>query len=140
MNPTETAVYNPTGWVRTVTKDDSLLHLSEAENGMRILNAADLSEVGFYSEATSVYDLVIEGNHAYFVNSSGLHVLDISNSTAVTETGHLSLSGSPWRLQVVGNYAYVAEGSDGMRVIDISTPDTSIEVGSFANGPQNQVD
>ncbi len=139
MNPTETAVYNPTGWVRTMTKAGNLLYLSEAENGIRILNATDLSEVGFYSEATSVYDLVIEGNYAYFVNSSGLHILDISNSTAVTETGYLSMSGSSWRLQVVGNYAYIAGGSNGMRVVDISSSGTPIEAGSFADTPGSNI-
>jgi hypothetical protein len=141
MNPVETAVYNPTGWVRTVTKTGNFLYVSEAENGIRILNAADLTELGFYSEAPSVLDLVVRDNYAYFVNNfSGLHILDVSNTTAVTKTGYLTLPGLPQRLQVAGNYAYVAAGGSGMRVIDISLPDTPVEVGHFFDSSGDYVD
>ena len=135
-NLVNTAVYNPTGWVRTVAKDANFLYLAEAENGIRILHAADLSEVGFYSEATSVYDLVIVGDYAYFVNGSGLSILDVSNTTAVTETGHLTTPGNPQRLQISGHYAYIAAGGladGGMRIIDVSSPAAPVEVGAFSD-------
>lgn len=137
MNPVETAVYNPTGWVGSVAKSGNLLYAAEAENGIRIYNVSSPyspTEIGFYPK-TAVSLLTVKNNYAYFVNSMGLHILDVSNTDAVTETGSLALSDWPRGLQVIPNYAYLAIGGDGMRIIDIASPTTPVEVGAFADEP-----
>jgi len=53
----------------------------------------------------------------------------LSNPTSPTEVGHYDTGGNAWEVYVKDNYAFVADGSDGLRVIDISNPAAPGEVG-----------
>ena len=62
-------------------------------------------------------------------------VLSVSTSNAeITEVGFCDTPGTAKSVAVSGQYAYVADGWDGVRVIDISDPENPFEVGSCDAG------
>lgn len=67
---------------------------------------------------------------AYFGNGAYLEIINCSNPEIPMELGRLLLPG-PVEGVVVGEdgYAYIADGDDGLRIIDVSDPTIPIEVG-----------
>ncbi|NQU05967.1 MAG: choice-of-anchor D domain-containing protein, partial [Calditrichaeota bacterium] len=49
----------------------------------------------------------------------------------IPEVGHLDTDGDAIDVVVVGNYAYVADGWEGLRIIDVSDPENPDEVGFY---------
>jgi hypothetical protein len=48
--------------------------------------------------------------------------------------GFFETSNFPCGVAVSGSYAYVADANDGLRIIDVSTPSSPVEVGSYNTG------
>ncbi|MFZ0545581.1 MAG: hypothetical protein WAM60_09085 [Candidatus Promineifilaceae bacterium] len=72
----------------------------------------------------------VRDDTAYLLNSSGLHIYDVSNSAAISLLGETDTIGSS-DLAVVGNYAYVAASAAGLQVVDISNLSQPEIVGSY---------
>ena len=71
-------------------------------------------------------------NMVYFNKGNYLEIADASQSfTPPKLLGELLLSSEPNALTVNGNYLYVADGSDGLRIIDVGNPTAPIEIGFF---------
>ncbi len=54
-----------------------------------------------------------------------------SASAVIIEVGAIDTPGEAVDVEVIGNYAYVADNQGGVRVIDISDPESPDEVGSY---------
>jgi len=80
--------------------------------------------------------IAISGNHAFIVNADTLRLFDISNLDAPAFVGKIAIS-EEWdgAVSVSGDYAYVADGSGGLRVIDVTDPANPTEVGYFDGAP-----
>jgi len=69
--------------------------------------------------------------HAYVADgSSGLQVIDVSNSTTPVVVGAADTPGFAVDVTVSGTHAYVADRASGLQVIDISDPTAPVVVGS----------
>jgi hypothetical protein len=88
------------------------------------------------------YDVAVDGPWAYVAgHSEGLHVVNVSDPARLTDKG---LAGSlptrfAQRVTVQDNLAYVADGSGGVRIIDVSpawgTPAAApVEVAAYRTG------
>jgi len=76
--------------------------------------------------------VAVQGDYAYIGAGPRLTILDISNPASPTVVGKtLPLPDIVHDVAVVGSYAYVADGSAGLRVVDISTPVNPAEVGFY---------
>ncbi|MBD3854846.1 MAG: hypothetical protein IFJ96_08670, partial [Acidobacteria bacterium] len=73
------------------------------------------------------YAVAVSGSYAYFGSGTVLLVADVSNAAAPQVVGEVVLPGLIEGVAVSGSYAYVADGSSGLRVIDVSTPASPIE-------------
>jgi len=76
-------------------------------------------------------DVFIGGNFAYTVSDRGLTKINISNPQSldvVTIYDNPHASG----VFVLGNYAYVANGPSGLLIFDVSNPNPSAPIGSYA--------
>ncbi|MFZ2978592.1 MAG: hypothetical protein WA057_02900, partial [Candidatus Magasanikiibacteriota bacterium] len=51
-----------------------------------------------------------------------------------TLEGSFNTTGTAYDVYVSGKYAYVADGNQGMRIIDVNNPATPVEVGSYDTG------
>jgi len=75
--------------------------------------------------------IAVSGNYAYITaGSDGLIVVDISTPTSPVVTGTLDTPGYAQGIVKQGNYVYISE-SDAIRIIDVSNPDTPVQVGVY---------
>lgn len=73
-------------------------------------------------DSTIYSDVDGNGTHAYLVRRGALIVHDITDVTNPVPLGTSPLSLSPYGVAVLGSLAFVADGSDGLRVIDVTFP------------------
>ena len=73
------------------------------------------------------------GDQVYVADFSALVVVDVANPCPQI-VGHLDTSDA-WEVAVSGSYAYVADRSAGLRVINISAPESPAHVGSVLIPP-----
>ena len=73
----------------------------------------------------------VRDSHVYVASPSGLRIYEIEGD-ALEEVALLSMS---WARDVVieGNYAFVADGLDGLVIVDVSNPLEPVEVGFHAS-------
>jgi hypothetical protein len=64
----------------------------------------------------------------------GFYTLFSEIGRVPTEIGQFSDGGLAQAVYISGDYAYVADGTDGLEIIDISDPENPTQVGQFDNG------
>jgi len=101
-----------------------------ATDGLRILDRATLTDIGYFPTAISLRNVVVQGKYAYLASDEGLHSVDISDLANPTEIGFLDITrdSSLVNIAVAGNYLYWPVGTNGVRILDISTPEAPIVV------------
>ncbi len=77
------------------------------------------------------YQVFIRDSTAYFGLGSTLKIYDIRNPAAPVQIASNPLGYSIYGLCVEGNYAYIAAGSNGLRVVDLTTPASPKQMGSY---------
>ena len=65
-----------------------------------------------------------------------LMIIDISDLDNIKERGSCYIEDFIHDVNVYGNYAYVAQGMDGVRILDVSDPTNPQEIGSYQNGTE----
>ena len=55
----------------------------------------------------------------------------VFNPAAPVEVGYYDTPGEAIGIQVVGTLAYVADGSSGLRIINVSNPSAPVEIGYY---------
>jgi hypothetical protein len=119
-------------------------------SGLTILDASEPKrphQEGRVSLSGPVVDVDVNGERAYAITNHfqiagtphrtkefGLEVFDISVPTAPEEIGVFKTSGAAREVTVTGGFAFVADGRDGLRVVDVSGSSLS-EVAFF--GPSS---
>ena len=78
---------------------------------------------GFDDGLNSITDIEVRGSYAYVADdSSGLHVLDVSDGTHPVHIGGLLLDRNSIRFDLAGQYAYLADNINGLYIVDIRDP------------------
>jgi len=91
-----------------------------------ISNPVAPTEVGFYKTA-GAQGVTVLGNYMY-VTSRDLKIIDISDPAFPTNMGSYPMSSfNVSGVTIFGSYAYVAAGGSGLRIIDISNPNSPTE-------------
>ncbi len=76
-----------------------------------------------------------QGNYAYLGVGPKLVILDVSDPSTPFITGQTGIFPDIVQgISVVGNVAYVADYTGGLRIIDITNPDTPAEIGFYDTG------
>ena len=102
---------------------------------------ADISNVNFPVQvgittnlSGTAYQIAISGNYAYTAtNSDTLYTIDITNKAAPTVIGRIDLGSFPSGVVVYGDIVYVGT-TNGLKVVDVSTPSNPIILSSFGSG------
>ena len=89
----------------------------------------------------SVLDIAVRGTTAYLANNSNLFIADVTNPTAIARIGSLVLPGTIQGVDVdtARKLAVVAAGTNGMYVVDVSTPAAPVLRGSASTGNAHDV-
>ena len=78
----------------------------------------------------TIEDVEVVGHYAYVAQGASLSILDVSDKNNPYRTGYIVFRERPRDIEVRDNYAYVANGNDGLRIVDVSDAYNPIEVGS----------
>ena len=92
------------------------------------LNVKGVGRVPYFGDARGVF---IVDTFAYVCMGYNLVILNIKDKSNPQLIGYYDTPGYALGVYVSGNYAYVADGYEGLRIIDISTPATPTEVGYY---------
>ena len=85
------------------------------------ISGGDDSVMGSINIGRYASGVYVSGDYAYLAKgSSGLDVIDISNSAKPKVMDSAHITGNIYGIYVSGNYAYVADHFSGLIVIDIS--------------------
>jgi len=78
----------------------------------------------------SCYDMALSGNFAYLANaiSGGFKIIDVSNPAAPAQRGGLVTGFQSYSVAQAGDYAYLADWDGGLRIINITNPDSPVIV------------
>ncbi len=110
------------------------------------LYAVDVSKptapsiVGFFDTDVYSFAVAVSNGIAYVADAQSLQILNVSNPAAIVRLGQLPTAGGAQRICVgtigLKKYAFVGEGyaaagqTPALRVIDVTTPNTPVEVSS----------
>ncbi len=91
-----------------------------------------MTELGSYATAAgSSPDVVMHGGYAYFIDQTGLTIFDISDRANPTPIGNLPLGGEGVGVFVSGTRALVADGSWGLRIVNVSDPTSPTLISTY---------
>ena len=115
-------------------------YIANDTGGLAIVDIGRREEVGRFNPNPDIYhitsrimDVKIVGNLAYLADGGGkMWVVNVEDKEHPTPVGPaLNIEGGPSGIAVTPQYAYIASGSAGIRVVDISNPQSGIsEVGN----------
>ncbi len=118
--------------------DESKLHVADGFGGYVLLDISDVSapemldkfetQIPAYSKGVAV-----AGDYAFLAaGTSGIIILDVSNTNEVTAIDTITLSsGVAYKVFINDNKAYVACGQGGVRILDITNPASPQILGGF---------
>ncbi len=90
----------------------------------------------------SIGEIAVYGGFAFFTYVDGLHIYDVSDYSAPFHVSSISVPGYPEDLAVSEGHAWVVAGEEGLQIVDVenagspeivdvSTPESPLEVGSY---------
>jgi len=100
-----------------------------------VSNPASLSESD-QMNFNAVRKIAVESGYAFLTgrDSSGdnydLHIVDVSDPSNMSYVTEVNMSDAQ-DIFVSGNYAYVADGSAGLKIVDITTPASASVIGTY---------
>ena len=107
--------------------------------GLLIINITDPTYprkvIHFLLESANSVD--ISGNYAYIGAEDqgyGLRIIDVTDPTNPFQIGYHDGGGNPRGVFVSNDIAYVADGLEGLEIIDVSNPHQPVEIESFETG------
>lgn len=113
-------------------------YIASSDKGLIIIDISNPSypiKIGDWdneSSSASAFDVEVIGDLAYLVQD-GLKIINISVSSHPEIISEYTKSGYAQGVAICGSYAYLADGNEGMVVIDISNPSNPIEVGHISD-------
>ncbi|UCE07248.1 MAG: T9SS type A sorting domain-containing protein [bacterium] len=130
--------------IHHVAVQGDFIYIIDSVFGVRILDASDFSQI---QEVISIphnqtdahfSPIEISGDFMYYLQDGDmtgkvLIVLDVSDPTAPVERGSYHMSGNWWfyGFDYYDGYACIAGGSAGLRVVDVSYPESIQQVGCY---------
>ncbi len=108
----------------------SVLFLLIMATGICSADNINVDIVGQFSEDVSC--IAAAGDYAYIDQGQDLVILDISDVTSPSEVGRVTVSSEIYDIVISDNYAYVANGGNGVTIVDISTSFSPSIVGTYS--------
>ena len=131
--PTVVRQYPVHDFVNDILLRNNQIYLA-ATDGLHILDRATLTDIGYFPTAKTLRNVAVQGEYAYVASDEGLHSVDISDLANPREIGFFDLSTDYFSVDIAiaGNYLYFPAGTNGVRILDISTPEAPIEVAAYS--------
>ncbi len=98
-------------------------------HGLRILDISNpisyssVPELSFSETTGAAKGVKVVGDYAYVADDyHGLHIIDISDTSAPVDCGYIKTMGESMRVDVDSGTAYIADGPEGLSVVDVVPP------------------
>ena len=133
-NPVEVASLNTGKGGQRIAVSGNYAFVADVDDGLRIIDVSNYS-YPFEAAIDSGFPsgVAISHNFAYVTNGHGLKIIDISYPPNWAEVGFLN-TGNAMDVTVKGRYAFVADGWNGLRVIDNLNPSKPTQTSVFNFG------
>lgn len=128
------------GYARDVAASGSIAYAVDAPTGLYVFDLSKpggLDAVSTQQSATAPGSIVVAEDArsprvALLVGGGSLQVYDISNPlTPVKAATFRTTSGRPRRVALSGSVAYVADGDEGVQLVDLTTPSKPTPIGAL---------
>ena len=107
--------------------------LNDKASKPKKLDSVAVKKIGEYIDSKYI-SLEVDNNYAYVLADSGLKIFDIRDSSNIKLISQLTLSNYKYKIKKEANYLYVANGEDGLQIIDISNINRPKIVGNYTSG------
>ncbi len=132
----ETSIETPGRVQDVAVNKDIVAYLADGENGLLVYDISDLKaieQVGSYDKFLNVNQIVLDEGGLYLSDKdSALYVVDAEvtlDAQRVSSTQQQQ--GNAQSVAISNNYAFLAYADQGLRVIDITNPETPSEVTTY---------
>ncbi len=116
---------------------DHFAYVAAGTNGLVVLDIGDvahITEVGSYETTPNVLGLDIQDTLAFLACDDGsIQAVSIKDKANPFLISALATSGYAYRIALADHWAYVADGTKGLRILDVSNPKNMREVGFFVS-------
>ncbi len=137
-HPTVISSLNLSGSTYDVTLVGNTAYLA----GSSTLSVVDITNPlvpvlrGTFSTSGSCLGIAVSGQNAYLNCTNGLQVVNISNPASMIQVSSLNVGGTPWKIAVdaARHYVAMAEGSAGLKFVDITNPAAPTLLGTALTG------
>lgn len=103
----------------------SEVDIIDTSNASQPVQVGNIPRFSIGGRSSSVRSIVVSGTHAYITQGKWFRVVDVTVPDSPVDLAVITPTlGYLKSLVISDNYAYVAAGSDGLAIIDISTPTT----------------
>ena len=136
-NPTEIGYLDTAGYARDVAVSGHKAYVADSELGWQTIDISDPTgpvEIEHAPYQFSAYGVTTSGNgdDARVYLSAGVEGLQLfETSPTMRLIGSYDTPGFSMQTAVDGNFAYIADGTGGLRLVDVSDPSQPQEVASF---------
>ncbi|MCE5230121.1 choice-of-anchor D domain-containing protein [bacterium] len=137
-NPTQVYVLDTPNIALDVWVDGTTLYEADSGNGLRIYNVSTPTApvlLGTFATSGQANGLCKVGNLLYMTSLYRLYVMDVTNPASPVQKSYVMYNGdyTDWfrHVTVDGNYAYVASSYTGIKVVNVSNPNSISVVGTY---------
>lgn len=132
-HPAETGAWVTPGSARDVAINGNDAYIADGSTGLRIINITNKTgpyETGFYKTPGFASDVAVAGSSIFVSDAESLLIFNVYHPTVLVGS-YSAAPGQAIAVDVAGSYAYIADGEDGLRIINVSDPAHPNETGSF---------
>jgi hypothetical protein len=131
--PQKKASFNPQKEAKLLRINGDHMYLVFKDGEIRILNLSNpLSPVQVWnSNFEDISRMAFAGNILYLATGDGLYILDITTPSSPLILFSPSGNEQMQDIYVAGKYVYGAYGDDGLKIFDVSVPQTPVLVGQY---------
>lgn len=120
--------YHCAGEAWDVTTDGNVAYLADRNHGFYTIDVSDPSNpqiLAYYPKnwySTSEVYLAVSNNILFAVDRDQLYTFDVSNPSNPTAIGAYADLYDPKGIAIAGDFAYIADGEEGLRILNIQNP------------------
>ncbi|MFB3909770.1 MAG: FlgD immunoglobulin-like domain containing protein [Candidatus Eisenbacteria bacterium] len=123
-------------YANDVEIDGTKLYVAYGASGFRVVDVSDPTDPTLEGSLTSMHGLAValSGERAYILQPDRFDAIDITHTSSIDVLGRIVSHGWNEGMAVSGRFAYLANGEDGLEIVDLSDPRFPATV-AIANTP-----
>ncbi len=117
------------GLIEAICIRDERAYIANGDLGFYIVNVENPERpliMGYTDSMSNAVDVVSDGDYAYVVSDYRLHIVDVRDPYSPRIVHSMNTPERANAVTISGNTLYFTYGFDGIRIVDISTPESPV--------------